>query len=69
MSNYKYLVSFWTRGNYRQGFVEADNLKNAKIKAGRKFGADVTEVSLYEDLRESRKFREQEIPDFMYIGD
>jgi len=39
----KYMVSFWTRGNYRQGFVEASSLKEAKIKANRKF-KDVTEV-------------------------
>jgi hypothetical protein len=39
----KYLASFWSRGSYRQGFVEAETLREAKIKAGRKYG-DVIEV-------------------------
>lgn len=43
----KYLVSFWSRGNYRQGFIEAENLAHAKRKAYKKYGADVTEVTLY----------------------
>ena len=37
-------MSFWSRGFYRQGFVDANTLKEAKIKAGRKYGAEVTEV-------------------------
>lgn len=39
----KYLASFWSRGFYRQGFVEAETLREAKIKAERKYG-DVVEV-------------------------
>ncbi len=39
----KYLASFWSRGNYRQGFVEAISLNEAKIKANRKYG-DVVEI-------------------------
>lgn len=40
----KYMASFWSRGFYRQGFVEADSLKEARIIAGRKYGANVVEV-------------------------